>query len=327
MFDKLISIIIPIYNKDKYVSKCLDSILEQDYKNFEIIIIDDGSTDNSLNIIKNYFHKNENIKFYSQNNQGVSAARNKGLELMRGEYIVFIDADDYISKSFLSNFISKTTLKDDIVISGISMCFNNSSIKKIFPSEEKVLSKKEFFKNFLLEQNNNGINGFVCSKFIKSSIIKENNLRFNNDLVLGEDLEFFIRYYSYCNQFRLINDCDYFYLQNVSQNLKVDYKKQLYIQKQIEKVLNDCKALNEENYFQLRNKMSEIKYSFFSNLEINQLKYLNDEISFFKEIKLFKSEGINKKVLKFLIDNEITQLLKQYLQLRHNYIKMKRKWM
>ena len=142
MSDKLISIIVPIYNKEKYISKCLDSILQQDYYNFEIIIIDDGSTDNSSHIVKDYCSKNKNIKYYFQTNQGVSAARNKGLDLVSGEYIIFIDADDYISKKFISNFVLKKSINDDIVIAGLSKYFyNNIFLEKIFPSEEKVLSQ------------------------------------------------------------------------------------------------------------------------------------------------------------------------------------------
>lgn len=328
MSDKLISIIVPIYNKEKYISKCLDSILQQDYYNFEIIIIDDGSTDNSSHIVKDYCSKNKNIKYYFQTNQGVSAARNKGLDLVSGEYIIFIDADDYISKKFISNLVLKKSINDDIVIAGLSKYFyNNIFLEKIFPSEEKILSQKDFFKNFFVEQNKNGIYGFVCSKLIKSSIIKENNLRFNQDLVLGEDLEFFMRYYSFCKQIHLIKECDYFYLQNTNENLDIDYKKQLFIHKQIETVLDTSKALNDENIFQLKNKMSEIKYAFLSNLKDNKLKYLNEEIVFFKEIKLLESNDINKKAIKILIENERLQLLKIYLKIRLIYMKIRRRWM
>ena len=99
--DIYFSIIIPCYNAEKYLKRCLNSILNQNYKYFEIIIINDGSTDNSLEIIKEYSEKFQNIKYINQRNQGVAIARNVGINLVQGEKFVFIDADDYISSNYL----------------------------------------------------------------------------------------------------------------------------------------------------------------------------------------------------------------------------------
>ena len=96
----LISVIIPIYNVEKYLSKCLDSVINQDYENLEIILVNDGTRDNSLAIANTYQSKDTRIKVYSQRNQGLSAARNIGLDKANGDYITFIDSDDYIDLDF-----------------------------------------------------------------------------------------------------------------------------------------------------------------------------------------------------------------------------------
>ncbi len=100
--DKLFSIIVPVYNTEKYLNKCIDSILNQTINNYEIIIINDGSTDNSLKKLSEYKNK-DNIKIINQENKGLSSARNTGLKHSKGDYIIFIDSDDYIDKSFLEN--------------------------------------------------------------------------------------------------------------------------------------------------------------------------------------------------------------------------------
>lgn len=96
----LISIIVPVYNTGEYLSRCLDSILNQTYKNIEVIIIDDGSTDDSLKIIREYAKRNSAIKYFTQNNSGQATARNKGIKYADGEYIMFVDSDDYVSNDF-----------------------------------------------------------------------------------------------------------------------------------------------------------------------------------------------------------------------------------
>ena len=110
----LVSVIIPIYNVEKYLGRCLDSVINQDYKNIEIILINDGATDNSLNIAIDYQKKDKRIKVFSQKNQGLSAARNTGLDKAVGNYITFIDSDDYVSKDYVSymfNLLKKNNFR------------------------------------------------------------------------------------------------------------------------------------------------------------------------------------------------------------------------
>ena len=114
---KLVSIIIPIYNSEKYLKKCIDSILEQKYNNLEIILINDGSTDNSGKICDSLAIEDKRIKVIHKLNEGVSIARNKGLEMAKGEYIFFIDSDDYIDENIIKDMISYSRDYDIVKVS------------------------------------------------------------------------------------------------------------------------------------------------------------------------------------------------------------------
>ena len=121
-----ISIIIPIFNTEKYLKTCLNSVLNQTLKEIEIICINDGSTDNSLKIIEEYASKDKRIKFISQKNNGVSYARNKGLEIATGEFIGFVDSDDYASKNFFEKlYNSALKTNSDIACGEIVKIENN----------------------------------------------------------------------------------------------------------------------------------------------------------------------------------------------------------
>jgi len=104
--NNLVSIIVPIYQAEKYLHKCLDSIISQTYKNIEIILIVDGATDNSMNICEEYAEKDDRIVLKYQENAGVSITRNNGIDISNGEYIVFIDSDDYVEKNMIEELLT-----------------------------------------------------------------------------------------------------------------------------------------------------------------------------------------------------------------------------
>ena len=113
----LISIIVPVYNTEKYIECCLDSIMKQDYPNFEVILVNDGSTDESGIIIQKYKEKYKNISYIKQENKGVGAARNAGIKVAKGDYISFVDSDDLIMEDYCSHLLS--IIGDaDIVVAG-----------------------------------------------------------------------------------------------------------------------------------------------------------------------------------------------------------------
>ena len=153
MTSPLLTIVIPVYNMEKYVEKCIRSVLAQSYVDFELIVIDDGSKDNSCEIIDKIAKEDTRIKFYAYPNGGVSAARNRGIEQAKGKYLIFIDADDYISEKYLENIMSQVNkYKADIYIWGITKNLLSGKEKQIAPSLSGLYTQKDFLTKFIKEQ-------------------------------------------------------------------------------------------------------------------------------------------------------------------------------
>lgn len=198
-----VSIIVPIYNSEKYLSKCIDSIIKQKYKNIEILLIDDGSNDKSYEICKEYLKKDKRIKVFSQKNSGPSSARNLGLDKASGEYIIFVDSDDYIESDFISTMMKQND-NYDVIISNYNIVSNN---------KVKFLDNKIFYyDNFLEFIVANRLWGPVC-KLIKKDIIKN---KYNENYSIGEDLLFWYDNYKNIKTFKYIDEYKYYYVQNYS---------------------------------------------------------------------------------------------------------------
>lgn len=204
----LISIIIPIYNCEKYLDECIKSIIAQTYFKIEIILVDDGSTDSSLEICRKYCKKDNRIKIISQKNGGVADARNTGLKHASGKYVLFVDADDYVVKDFVYKMYN-TCLEDkaDIVICGI---YKVGKGKKLLVYNGEVTKDNVSFLSLCTEH----IGGYVCNKMFSMHMLKELQLWFNLELQIGEDLLFVCRYYEHCNKVSYISEGLYFYRLN-----------------------------------------------------------------------------------------------------------------
>lgn len=188
---KKISIIIPLYNAEKYITKCLDSIITQSYKNFEIIVINDKSKDNSWDVLNQYVSKNLNINFRIINNEmnlGLSKTRNKGMDLATGMYILFMDNDDTLVDEFaLQYFVNATDNDPDIVIGKTRFLQNNE------PKESKYHTLKNTKETYA---GSEVIDGFLSgqwavtawNKLYKTAFLKENKLRFLDDLLHEDEL-------------------------------------------------------------------------------------------------------------------------------------------
>lgn len=180
-----ISVIVPVYKAEKYLHRCVDSILAQTFTDFELILVDDGSPDYSGTICDEYAAKDERIRVFHQTNSGVSTARNKGLDAMNGEYVLFIDSDDWIDINcleFCMNEMSRT--EADILqfpTERTSKQYNDTVPCTIDPG-------KTYTTNEYIEANDY----FVCigGTVVRADIIKANNIRFRNDIKLAEDQMF-----------------------------------------------------------------------------------------------------------------------------------------
>lgn len=172
---KKISIIIPVYNTDKYLDKCLDSILNQTYENLEIICINDGSTDNSKNILDFYEKKDGRIIVVHKDNEGVSAARNVGLKIATGDYIGFVDSDDYIEKDMYQVLADTlTTSGADIASCGYNINNGEETIPAINKGSmpTKVLKTEDFLYYIYKRDEYKGVAGYLWTRLFKREIIK-----------------------------------------------------------------------------------------------------------------------------------------------------------
>lgn len=188
--DKLVSVIVPIYNTEKELTRCIDSIVNQTYTNLEIILVNDGSTDNSKTICDNYEKIDNRIIVFHQKNSGVSSARNKGLELSSGDKIVFIDSDDYIELNYIENLMDYSNY--DLVVSGYKFISNKvreyKPVSNTYTDEIiRIIVKKEY-QLFI---------GVPCLKLYDSNIIKKNNIKFDITMNYGEDTCFVYNYIKY----------------------------------------------------------------------------------------------------------------------------------
>ena len=203
----LFSVIVPVYNTEKYIDQCIESILLQCLVSFELLLIDDGSTDNSGMICDNYAKLDRRISVVHQSNGGVSSARNEGLKRARGKYICFIDADDRVTPTYLSNLMQGD---NDIVISGLSFILINNEIIENIPHSTIINRCSDMNVCYEELERMNLLNGPYQKRF-KLSIIRDNNLFFDVDIFSGEDTLFVLSYLQYVNSISTVNKSDYFY--------------------------------------------------------------------------------------------------------------------
>lgn len=203
----MVSIIIPVYNSENYIERCLTTIREQTYADFECICIDDGSTDRSPELIDSFILSDSRFCCLSQTNGGPAQARNRGLDTAKGEYVVFIDSDDTIERSYIEklvNGVSKTMA--DVCCCGYTEYEkNNFNLQTDYPMNIKTTRESYLLRLFC------GTGGTVCSKIFRTSIIRENNIRFHIQYAFCEDQLFALEYYCHCCSFTSILEYGYTY--------------------------------------------------------------------------------------------------------------------
>lgn len=205
----MISVIIPVYKAFNSLEKCIESVINQKNVDLEIILINDGSPDDSILILKEYEKKYNNIIIVDKKNGGVSSARNAGLSLAKGEYITFIDSDDYyLDDKYIYNMfnILNTNVSVDIAVSGYTMITHGKHI--VFPCDNDIISVHSYAKNFIFYQQNNLMSS-PWNKLFRKSKIKN---VFNQKLKMGEDAVFVLDYLLNCNNIAFCNNCGYGYI-------------------------------------------------------------------------------------------------------------------
>lgn len=207
-----ISVIVPVYNAEKYLTQCVESILKQDFTDFELLLVDDGSKDNSSLICDEYAQKDQRVKVFHKENGGVSSARNVGLDKAQGEYIAFIDSDDYVDSNYFSILMGATA---DLIITGYK------TLGYARESGFGSMKKEHSFQDYLCDEHQ--IPVCLASmlddtsmrspwiKLFKHNIIKERVIRFDQTLRMGEDAVFLQNYLLYCHSIAFRNGTPYHY--------------------------------------------------------------------------------------------------------------------
>lgn len=223
-----ISIIIPVYKVEQYLPKCVDSILAQTYQDWELLLIDDGSPDNSGKICDEYAQKDKRIRVFHKENGGVSSARNLGLDYAEGKYIWFVDSDDWIENDAISNLLCQQGIGNaDVCFFGLKpypggvppFSFEsilNNQTKELFSETENcgvVIAKIEQCGGF----------GWTCNKIFKNSIIKEHNIRFDQRFSIQEDHLFTLSYVMHVKSISVVSLSPYNYFMQEGTLLSKEY--------------------------------------------------------------------------------------------------------
>ncbi|MBO5019506.1 MAG: glycosyltransferase family 2 protein [Clostridia bacterium] len=214
----VVSIIVPIYNSEKYLNRCIDSILSQTFKDFEVILVNDGSSDNSGKICDDYALNDNRVKVLHKQNGGVSAARNDGIRAASGEYIMFVDSDDYIDSGMLQFMLEKQAGDVELVI-----C--STRIVGVQATQDFHLRDGEYYPCGLIEKFclDNSFKISLSSPFAKlfrKCVLIENELVFDTNMSLGEDTDFNMRYVSKMHKKTVVmNEIYYSYVKDNEDSL------------------------------------------------------------------------------------------------------------
>lgn len=212
-----ISVIVPVYKIEKYINRCVDSIIDQTITDFELILVDDGSPDNCGKICDEYAAKDKRIIVIHQKNGGLSAARNAGIDIARGRYIYFLDGDDYISNELLSCVLSKMDQGLDLVVFQYKFVTEGDAVigSSRYKPQSFIIDSEQKRVSFLIQDLMQGELGWnAWSRVYRRSIIDEHNLRFaDNNKIFAEDLYFTLCYCVFANKIDVIGDCLYYYVQ------------------------------------------------------------------------------------------------------------------
>ena len=318
MKGKKVSVIIPVYNAENYLKECLNSIINQTYKNLEIILINDGSKDSS-NIICNYFSNlDKRIIYINKDNSGVSDTRNKGIIISTGDYITFVDSDDYLEKEMIEELV-KFYEKGALVV--CNRCFFQN--QEVEDKKNKIINIKKYERKSFFDLYKKRIINPPFGKLYDAKIIKSKNILFKKGLNLGEDLLFNFNYLKYIDNILFINNKLYNYRVGNSISLSKKYfSNMIEIQKTlIEKYedffdINRLDVLKEEENFiaimitnELHNhNIATIKRYYNARMVMNN-KYVNEKINMLREKNAITFLDYfllkNKFVISFLLKRKI----------------------
>ena len=248
MTDPKVSVIIPAYNAESTIEKCVESVLEQDYNNIECVIINDGSTDKTDIICQSINDNNSCVKYIRTTNHGVSHARNIGLDAATGDYILFLDSDDFLLEESISSRV-KMMSEDSLVICGL--CEDSIDNSYVIDKDIFVDDIQEFLVD-LFYMKRYGYQGYSVNKIYSAKIIRDNNIRFDEEIYYNEDRLFVFEYALHCAHVYYVDKILYCYVQ-VSNSAMYSVKHGEYSHKQITELIAFTKMLSLAPSKKIRN--------------------------------------------------------------------------
>ena len=301
-----VSVIVPVYNAEEYIGATLDSIINQDFNSYEAIVIDDGSTDSSPEIINEKLVKSiVDYKIICQENSGVSSARNRGIEEAIGEYLVFIDADDYVTGNHLSELYNGET---------------DCSMGQFFKKENDKLTAPHHFQ----------VESMTCDEFIKkelrmempfnfwqlmykSSLINENNIRFNPELIYGEDIDFALRALLWGDEVAISNEATYYYIQHSQSAIKTSEYRRLEVIQIFEDLAEFYRSHGRDDLAELiitsripKAIFGNVNYFFYYNYDFDEVMSKMKELDLLEKLSKFEGDSKFKSKIKlFLLSPKI----------------------
>ena len=296
-----VSVIVPVYNAEEYIGATLDSIINQDFNSYEIIVVDDGSTDQSPEIISEKLTKSTaNYRIIRQDNAGVSSARNRGMQEATGEYLVFIDADDYVTGNHLSELYNGET--DFSMVQFIKKENDKLSTPHRFSTESMTCD--EFIKKELrMEMPFN-----FWQLMYKASIIKENSIRFNPNLIYGEDIDFALRALLYGDEVAISNEATYYYIQHSQSAIKTSEYRRCEVIEIFENLAEFYRSQGRDDLARLI-VTSRIPKAIFGNMNY----FFYNDYDFDEVLSKMKEMDLLDKLSKFEGDNKFKSKIRLFL--------------
>lgn len=336
-----ISIIVPVYNNYDYLDKCIKSLLNQTYKNIEIILINDGSTDNSLSILKKYASKDKRIVLIDKKNEGVSKARNVGIKKSTGKYITFCDSDDYLELDAIETiYYTLINNKADVVRSNYKVHYSNSN--KIDIGDLSLIGNSKYnndeIRNEIIPRILDGnLPCFVYLLLINKKIIMEDNIYFREDIKMMEDVVFYLDILSKTGNLYIIEKITYNiqFNTNGATNNKKNYERNINdvikVNNYIKKILHKEKLDNLDNIVMLNTANSKaisdfiFKQYLYGDDAINLCKKLYCNNNFIDIVDNSDKNKINKQryIILKLVKNKQINSLKLFFKFRKILRKLK----
>jgi glycosyltransferase involved in cell wall biosynthesis len=300
-----VSVIVPIYNTGKYLERCINSILNQTYGNLEIILVNDGSTDDSRYICERFSRKYKHIKCINKKNTGVSDSRNEGINVAQGDLITFVDSDDVISEDMIEMLVELLEIENaDLSICKIRYIHENNNYYIPSSNYKKFnFSREETLKAIL---NIHSFNIGPCGKIYKRKLL--DNLRFESNLHINEDILFLFLYATRCDKTVYIDSEKYFYIRREGSASTSPFSKKnfdtLFV---TQTILDLCKFTPSlidnsirfalKNYIKLANKIIYSNYNLFKD----ELKMVTNKIDYYRKRIKFSKHNFKIKIICFMI--------------------------